>query len=337
MLFKNAEMRRPFLLAIPEAVFGLIVGVVLLKISDSTSLVLWVMTPTLVLFICIFLVASWSFAKKIRAFTLQAKQSLQNKRDLQFDDFNEGDLAEMKNVFQSMALAHARQAQRLEEEKGLLQQSLVDITHQIKTPLSSLSLTAESLMGEDVSAAERKRAARKILDTTDHIDALVATLLKLSRLDAEAVTFRQNTFTVQALIDSACEPMEIAMEVRDVTLVKNVPAGIEITSDLLWLKEALMNIVKNCMEHTPAGGTVSVDVRDAATTTEIVVCDTGPGISEEDLPHLFERYYRGKDAGPNSVGIGLAFTDQVVRALGGAVEAQNRPAGGAMFTVRLKK
>ncbi len=334
---RNPEIRRPFFAAVAEAGLGLFIGGMLLKLDVSARIVLWAMIPTLAICIGIFIFAAWFFLKKIRAFTLQAEQSLHGKRDLQFDDFKKGDLAVMKNVFQNMALSHARQAERLEEEKGLLQQSLADITHQIKTPLSSLSLTAESLMGEEVSAAERKRAARKILDTTDHISALVATLLKLSRLDADAVTFRQEEFSARTLVDSVCEPLEMAMELRDITLVKNIPEGIGITSDLLWLKEALMNIVKNCMEHTPAGGTVTIDVSDTAAATEIVIRDTGSGIAEEDLPHLFERYYRGKDAGPNSVGIGLAFTNQVVRALGGAVKAQNRPEGGARFTVRLIK
>ena len=336
-LMRNPEIRGPFIVAVIEAGIGLFIGFLLLKLGTAPDVVLFLMVPTLVICIGIFTFAAWLLFRKIRAFTLQAEQSLHGKRDLQFDDFKEGDLAVMKNVFQSMALSHARQAERLEQEKGLLQQSLADITHQIKTPLSSLSLTAESLMGEEVSPTERKRAARKIIDTSNHINDLVATLLKLSRLDADAVTFRQDEFSAQSLIDNICEPLEMAMELRDITLVKNVPEGIGITSDPLWLKEALMNVVKNCMEHTPTGGTVAIDVTDTAVATEIVIRDTGPGIAEDDLPHLFERYYRGKDAGPNSVGIGLAFTQQVIRALGGTVKAQNRPEGGAMFTVRLIK
>ena len=336
-LLRNPEIRGPFLAAVIEAAMGLFIGFFLLRLGVSVRVVLWAMIPTLAICIGIFLFGAWLFLKKIRAFTLQAEQSLHGKRDLQFDDFKEGDLAVMKNVFQSMALSHARQAERLEEEKGLLQQSLADITHQIKTPLQSLTLTADALMKEDISAAERKRAARKIIETTDHISDLVATLLKLSRLDADAVTFRSDVLSAEALIESVCEPLEMPMELRDITLVKNVPAGVVLQSDPLWLKEALMNVVKNCMEHTPAGGTVFIDVSDAPVATQIVIRDTGPGIAQEDIPHLFERFYRGKDAGPQSVGIGLAFTNQVVRSLGGTVKAGNHPEGGAMFTVRMIK
>ena len=336
-LLRNPEIRGPFIAAVIEAGLGLFIGFLLLKLDVSAGMVLWAMVPTLVICIGIFTFAAWLLFKKIRAFTLKAEESLHGKRDLQFDDFREGDLAVMKDVFQSMALSHARQAEQLEQEKGLLQQSLADITHQIKTPLSSLTLTAEALMEDDMTVADRKRAARKIIDTTDHISDLVATLLKLSRLDADAVTFRREPIQAEDLIESVCEPLEMTMELREIALVKNVPEDAVIRSDPLWLKEALLNIVKNCMEHTPAGGAVTVDVNDTAVATEIVIRDTGPGIDEEDLPRLFERFYRGKNAGPNSVGIGLAFTNQVVRALGGTVRAKNAPDGGAVFTVRMIK
>ena len=334
-LLRNPEIRRPFLIALLEVIVSVCAAALLLYGGVSPRILLFIMIPSLVLCIAIFMFYASLNTKKIRDFTLRAEQSLHGKRDLQFDDFKEGDFAVMKTVFQNMALSHARQAEQLEAEKGFLQQSLADITHQIKTPLSSLTLTAEALMAEDVSDAERKRAGRKILDTTVHINDLVATLLKLSRLDADAVVFKTEDFSAASLIDAVCEPLEISMELRDITLVKNVPAETVIRSDMLWLKEAIMNIVKNCMEHTPEGGTVSIDVTDSEVTTQIVISDTGSGIAEEDLPHLFERFYRGKDAGPNSVGIGLAFTNQVVRALGGTVKVRNRPEGGAVFIVRL--
>ncbi|MCR5782772.1 MAG: HAMP domain-containing histidine kinase [Clostridia bacterium] len=334
-LFRNPEVRRPFLIMLIEVGFACLSCALLISRGYQVRLILWMMIPAAILAVAVFVISIFLIFKKIRTFTLRVDQSLHGKRDLQFDEFKEGDFAALQDVVQKMALSHARQAEQLEAEKGFLQQSLADITHQIKTPLSSLTLTAEALMAEDVSDAERKRAGRKILDTTVHINDLVATLLKLSRLDADAVVFKTETFSAASLIDAVCEPLEISMELRDITLVKNVPEETVIRSDMLWLKEAIMNIVKNCMEHTPEGGTISIDATDSEVTTQIVISDTGSGIAEEDLPHLFERFYRGKDAGPNSVGIGLAFTNQVVRALGGTVKVKNRPEGGAVFIVRL--
>ena len=334
-LLRNPEVRLTLLALIAAA--GLSLGALALLMKYcSDAVVLWAVGGAFALSIVIFLVASALHARKVRAFTLKAERNLHGSRELQFDEFKEGDFAVLQDVVQSMAMAHALQEEQLTNEKGLLKQSLADLTHQMKTPLQSLTLTAVQLLEEDVPPASRKRAARKIIDTTERFSELVKTLLKLSRLDAEAVTFRQDTFTAAELIDLACEDLEIPMELREIELVRNIP-DITMRSDIQWLAQAVMNIVKNCMEHTPAGGSVMIDVTDSAVATEIVIRDTGPGISEDDLPHLFERFYRGKDAGPNSVGIGLAFTNQVVRALGGTVKAQNRPEGGAMFTVRMIK
>ena len=255
---------------------------------------------------------------------------------LRFDDLNEEQISVLSSEIYKTTIMLREQSERSVTEKEKLKDSLSDISHQLKTPLQTLTLMGNQLMADDILTADRKRAARKILDTTARYSELVKTLLELSKLDAGAENFHMEDFTAERLIDRACETVEIVMELREIELVKNVPPQVMIHSDLKWLSQALMNIVKNCMEHTPAGGTVTIDVIDSATATDIVIRDTGPGISEEDLPHLFERFYKGKDSGPNSVGIGLAFTDQVVTALGGKVlQPENAPDGGAVFTVRL--
>ena len=107
-----------------------------------------------------------------------------------------------------------------------------------------------------------------------------------------------------------------------------------LTADPAWTAEALGNVVKNCVEHTPAGGTVSIAARQTPVFTELTVTDTGPGIEPEDLPHLFERFYRGKQAGAHSVGIGLALARQILAAQNASIRAENAPRGGAKFTLR---
>ena len=337
-ILRNPEVRMPLLGML--AAGGLTLGILAITYHKTAffAAVMWAVSAAFAVCIIIFLVFASIHSKKVRAFTLKAQRNIRGSRELQFDEFEEGDFAVLQDVVQSMALAHARQEDRLTEEKGILKQSLEDITHQLKTPLQSLTLTAEQLMADEVTDAARKRAARKIMGTTYHVSELVATLLKLSRLDADAVTFRQDSFTAAELIERVCEPLEDSMELREITLQKNVPPEITLQSDLQWLTEALMNIVKNCMEHTPAGGTVFIDVSDTPVATQIVIRDTGSGIAEEDMPHLFERFYRGKDAGPNSVGIGLAFSQAVIHdKLHGTINPGNHPDGGAMFTVRMIK
>ena len=123
------------------------------------------------------------------------------------------------------------------------------------------------------------------------------------------------------------------MELKGQELILDL-GGAALTADPAWTAEALGNVVKNCVEHTPEGGTVTVTARQTPIFTEICVTDTGPGIDPEDLPRLFERFYRGKNAGEHSVGIGLALARQIAAAQNGTLQAANRPEGGAKFTFR---
>ena len=126
------------------------------------------------------------------------------------------------------------------------------------------------------------------------------------------------------------------MELRDIEYRATVKDE-TVVCDPAWTVEAIGNLLKNAIEHTPAGGTVSVEVSDTPLFTEFVVTDTGEGFDREDIPHLFERYYRGKNANPDSIGIGLALTREVLAAQNATITASNNPTGGARFTVRLYK
>ena len=336
-LLRNPEVRFTLLAEILAGVAWLGVLTLLIKKSGPLWGILLASVAAMVLFIAIYLIIASLHAKKVRAFTLKAERSLHGGREMQFDEFKEGDFAVLQNVIQGMALAHYRQEEQLETEKGLLKQSLSDISHQIKTPLASITLTGEQLLADEVSPAYRKRGVRKILEMTKHVDDLVKTLLKISRMDADVVAYRSDEFSAGELLEGVCEPLEISMELREIALERTGDLDAALHSDRLWLTQALLNIVKNCMEKTPPGGKISIDVADNAVATQFVIRDTGPGISPEDLPHIFKRFYSGKNADENSVGIGLAFSQMVIHNLGGTVKAANHPDGGAMFTVRLIK
>lgn len=152
--------------------------------------------------------------------------------------------------------------------------------------------------------------------------------MKMSRIDAGAVSFREESCRAADIIQRAVQPLAVPMELRGITL-----AGEEcFTGDAAWSAEALGNVLKNCMEH--AASCIRVSARETALFTGITVQDDGPGFRAEDLPRLFERFYRGKDAAPASVGIGLALTRMVLSARGGTIRADNACPGGALFTLR---
>ena len=147
--------------------------------------------------------------------------------------------------------------------------------------------------------------------------------------------FHREQTSALALVRRAAQPLLIPMELRDQALRLDVPEELTLFCDPLWTAEALGNILKNCMEHMRAGGTLAVRGSGNAIYAELVVEDDGDGIDPGDLAHLFERFYRGKDAPPHSAGVGLALTRTILSAQDGTVRAENRREGGARFTVRL--
>ena len=255
-----------------------------------------------------------------------------HEQDQLLDDSVEGELAILRSEIRKMTVQLRESADLLQQEKLTLSQALADISHQLRTPLTSMNLSVSLLPGarED---EQRLRLTRELKRALERIDWLVETLLKLSRLDAGVVRFEPLRITAAELTERAVRNLRIPMELREQQLFLEL-GDTTLTADPAWTAEALGNVLKNCVEHTPTGGTLRVLARQTPIFTEITVTDSGPGIDPEDLPHLFERFYRGRDASENSIGIGLALARQIIAAQNGTIQAANEPAGGARFTLR---
>ena len=232
-----------------------------------------------------------------------------------------------------MTVRLREQRGQLEADKVYLADAIADISHQIRTPLTSVNLVAQLLRKPGLDEARRRELQRELAEMLSRIDWLITTLLKISRLDAGTVQFQRETAPMEALLRRACEPLEVPMELRGQTL--RLEAEGDFTGDMAWTAEAVGNIVKNCMEHTPEGGTVTVRGVDNPLYTQIDISDTGPGIAPEDLSHLFERFYQGEAS--QGFGIGLALARMIVTEQNGTIKAGNLPQGGAKFTLRFFK
>ena len=167
------------------------------------------------------------------------------------------------------------------------------------------------------------------------IDWLITTLLKISKLDAGTVTFKEEKVSLQMLINKSCSTLLVPIELRGQELVIN--ANGDFVGDLSWTCEAIGNIVKNCMEHTQEGGKIEIEACENALYTEIIIKDNGTGIAKEDMPHIFERFYKGKDSDDKSFGVGLALSRMIITSQKGTVKAENHNPHGAKFTIRFYK
>ncbi len=280
---------------------------------------------------------SWRRCRRMGELAEELDRILHGGERYDLDRFSEGELSILQSELSKLLITLRSQAEELGRDRAYLADSLADISHQLKTPLTSVNLALSMLSEPALSDERRLELTRDISGQLTRLEWLVSALLKLSRLDAGTANLTARQVTLDALVDAAASPLLIAMELRGVELARKIDPSAGALVDPAWAAEAIGNMLKNCVEHTPAGGRVTVEGRENAIFSELVISDTGPGFDPEDLPHLFERFYRGKNAGPQSVGIGLALARQVIQSSGGTVKAENGPRGGAKFTVRFYK
>ena len=248
----------------------------------------------------------------------------------------EGELAILSSSIRKMTLKLKEQASNLTDEKKVLTDAIADIFHQMRTPLTSMRLSCSMLSEEDLPYEERIRFVRGIKKQLERMQWLVETLLKMSKIEAGTVTFKRERLDAKELVQKACEPLLIPLELRDIKLqITTNDAGL--TGDMDWLAEAVGNIVKNCMEHTPEGGQISINAEENAIYTVLTIEDTGKGFDKNDIAHIFERFYKGKNSGSESVGIGLALCRTIITGLDGTIKAENVKNGGARFEIRFYK
>lgn len=260
---------------------------------------------------------------------------LHGEQALSLDRYAEGELAILHSEIYKMTVRLREQQQRLLDDKIYLADSIADISHQLRTPLTSINLLLELLSDPAISAARHQELTRELYDLLSRIDWLIITLLKLSKLDAGTVQFKKETLPLEALLRQAASPLLIPMELRQQEL--SLVAEGTFSGDAAWTCEALGNILKNCMEHTPTGGCLTVTASENTLYTEILIADNGHGIDKDDLPHIFERFYKGKHADSKSFGIGLALAHRIITGQQGTVKAENGVDGGAVFTIRFYK
>jgi signal transduction histidine kinase len=249
-------------------------------------------------------------------------------------DNGEGSFSLLKNDLYKVTVRLREQAELLQKDKTALSNLISDVSHQIKTPLTSLGVLAD-LLAEDPPEADRRAFVDRLRAQLGRIQWLVAALLKLARLDAGTAAFKSEPVDVRWLIERALEPLQIPLEIKRQRLEVDGEADASFTGDLNWSAEALTNVVKNCVEHTPEGGKIEISYGANALYAEIIVSDDGEGIASRDMPNIFNRFYRGENTGENSVGIGLALAKAIFIAQGGDISVRSERGVGTSFVIRI--
>lgn len=329
-MFRNREIRRFAVIFTGIAAVTVILGFFidiragLLSIASSVSFGIA---------FCVFTRARY---QSIAHISEQIDQVLHNVDRVYISEGEEGELSILQSEITKMTLRIREQNDALKREKGHLADSLADIAHQLRTPLTSANLIL-SLLEKNPKEDERRKLLREMEELFVQMEWLINSLLKLSRLDAGIVVFSKEPVDVRSLIEAAARPLLISMDLHNILLKTEAPGEMRLFGDFGWLSEAVQNILKNCMQSVGDDGWIAVSCEDNPLYGEIAIHDSGSGFETADLPHLFDRFYRGRQEAGAGYGIGLALCKMIITRHGGTITAKNHPEGGAIFTIRFPK
>lgn len=256
---------------------------------------------------------------------------------ISFDEYKEGELSVLSAEIHKMTIRLREQNTALMKEKQFAKEALEDISHQLRTPLTSVMMILGLMNDAELTEKERMEYLRDLYELLARMKWLIETMLSLSRIEAEAVTFAKKPVSCRELIAQSVETVSVTAELKGVDLRTVIEGAPDFIGDVHYTSEAIVNLLKNAIEHTPAGGTVTISAKGSNLSTELTITDTGEGIPEKELPHIFERFYRASEYSKNGFGIGLAFAKKVITAQDGSLRASNRKPHGAVFDIHFYK
>lgn len=270
--------------------------------------------------------------KKISKIDSYMNNILNDDYSINIKEYCEGDISNLKNDIYKMTVKLKEQSELLTKDKKYLEETLEDISHQIKTPLTSMYMINDILNNEKDEKI-RKEFLTKNKNQIERIEWLVISLLKMSRLDSGTVKLKKEKIKIKDLINKAIEPIKVAVDLKSIDLELNL-SNDTIIVDINWTSEALLNIIKNACEHTK--NKIIITSKNNPLYTEIKIADNGKGISKKDLNHIFERFYKGSD-NKDSIGIGLNMSKKIINLQQGIIEVETKESIGSTFIVKLYK
>lgn len=255
--------------------------------------------------------------------------------DMNIDDNTEGELSILKNNLYKVITLLQSQNEYLKNDKLYLADSIADISHQLKTPLTSMMVMCELLENEE-NPDKRQEFVAVINNQLSKMKWLITNILKISKLDADATEFKREEVSISKVLDDSLKPFALTAELKNIA-IQNGANDFVFNGDENWTVEAVSNIVKNCLEHTNDGGKIIIASGSTNLYNKLTISDNGCGIAEEDLPHIFERFYYGKNSSKDSVGIGLALAKTVFEKENASVSVESEQDRGSVFEIRFYK
>lgn len=260
-----------------------------------------------------------------------------NKKNysINIDENSEDELSILKNELYKITIMLKEDAENSKKDKLKLKDSLSDISHQLKTPLTSINIMLDNILDNpEMDNNTKEKFIQNIKREITNISSLVGEILKLSKFDASVIKFEEQQVFINDLVKSAISNVEMMAELKNINIEVNNQDNIKLVCDAKWQIEAITNILKNCIEHSKDDSTITIDIDSNKIYKQITIKDNGEGIDEKDLPHIFERFYKGKNSSKDSVGIGLALAKTIIEKDNGSIKVDSKKGKQTTFVIK---
>lgn len=276
--------------------------------------------------------------KKIAEINEYIKQINNKNYILKIEENNNGELSKLRNELYKTTVLLKETAEISEKEKENLSTAIADISHQLKTPLTSIRIMLDNIQDDpDMEKEVREDFLREISKQIDWISSLVVSLLKIAKFDAGTIKMENNEINAKNLIDNIISNLAILMELKNIEIITNVDEKATFIADYKWQQEALTNILKNAIEHSKQNSRIYITVENTSLFLKIIIKDEGSGIDKEDLKHIFQRFYKTKNSSENSIGIGLPLAKAIIEQSNGYIKVETKYGEGTSFEVKYIK
>ncbi|MFR7402448.1 MAG: sensor histidine kinase [Clostridia bacterium] len=302
-------------------------------IIDISTLILFILILSI-----IFFKYNHSESKKINEITKYIEEINRGNYKLNIEENTEDELSILKNELYKITIMLKEVAENSQKDKTTLKDSLSDISHQIKTPITSILIMLDNIlsdenMPEDIKKDFIKDIKREIIN----IKFLVESILKLSKIDSNSIKFIKKEVFIKDIINEAVKNVSMLSELKNIEIIVSGDDSIKTICDLKWQVEAITNILKNCIEHSYENRKIYINYNQNNMYTELKIEDNGTGIDAKDLPHIFERFYKGKNSSSDSVGIGLALSKSIIESNNGYIQVDSELNKGTTFIIKYLK
>ena len=302
-------------------------------IIDVSTLIVFILILSI-----IFFKYNHSESKKINEITKYIEEINRGNYKLNIEENTEDELSILKNELYKITIKLKEVAENSQKDKTALKESLSDISHQIKTPITSILIMLDNIlsdenMPEDIKKDFIKDIKREIVN----IKFLVESILKLSKIDSNSIKFIKKEVFIKDIINEAVKNVSMLSELKNIEIIVSGDDSIKTICDLKWQVEAITNILKNCIEHSYENKKIYINYNQNNMYTELKIEDNGTGIDAKDLPHIFERFYKGKNSSSDSVGIGLALSKSIIESNNGYIQVDSELNKGTTFIIKYLK